>query len=256
MTAQAVLASFVPMQKPAENANSETYLCVAGELFLPLGQGAMWWAREETLILSDLHLEKGSSFARRGQLLPPYDTGATLGLVEALVHTLKPGRIISLGDSFHDPAAEARLCEADRMRIRKLTAQAEWWWVEGNHDPDPPASLGGQAAHELRLGGCVFRHEPTGEAGEVAGHLHPVARIKGRGRSLRRKCFITDGSALVMPSLGTFTGGLNVLDPAIAGLFGRGAMVFAVNADTVRLVSRKHLVAERSSDSARNGWRL
>lgn len=256
MTVHAGLATVCPMLKPDTTASSQTYLCVAGELFLPLGQGAMWWAQEETLIVSDLHLEKGSSYARRGQLLPPYDTGATLSLVEALVRQYTPGRVISLGDSFHDPAAEARLCETDRQRVRRLTAQTEWWWVEGNHDPDPPASLGGQAAHELRLRSCVFRHEPTGEPGEIAGHLHPVARVSGRGRSLRRKCFITDGRALVMPSLGTFTGGLNVLDPAIAGLFASGAMVFVANANTVRLVNREHLVAERLSDSAKAGWRL
>ncbi|WP_084396118.1 ligase-associated DNA damage response endonuclease PdeM [Henriciella aquimarina] len=219
----------------------DTFLCVAGEMFLPTGQGALWWERERTLVVSDLHLEKGSSYARRGQLLPPYDTGATLSLVEQLVRQFQPDRVISLGDSFHDRRSEARLSPDDRSRIRTLTAATQWHWVEGNHDPDPPADLGGQGAKVLHLGACVFRHEPTGEVGEIAGHLHPVAKIAGRGRALRRKAFITDGSSLVMPSLGTFTGGLNVLHQAMDEIFHQGAMVFAANGTSVSLIERRAL---------------
>ena len=184
---------------------------------------------QRTLIVSDLHLEKGSSYAQRGQLLPPYDTGATLKLVEPLIGRFAPERVISLGDSFHDPAAEARLSPGDRLRIRTLTASTDWIWVEGNHDPDPPAHLGGRGEKVLRIGDCVFRHEPTGEEGELAGHLHPVAKVTGRGRSVRRKCFVTDGERMILPSLGRFTGGLNVLDPAISRIFVAGHMVFGTS---------------------------
>lgn len=234
----------------------ETFLCVAGEIFLPVGPGALWWADQKTLIVSDLHLEKGSNFASRGQFLPPYDTGATLTLVERMAEAFRPKRIISLGDSFHDPQAERRLGGDEAHRIRRLTGSTDWVWVEGNHDPDPPAYLGGSAAKVLSQGKCVFRHEPTGEAGEIAGHLHPVARVGGRGRALRCKSFVTDGRSLIMPSLGTFTGGLNVLDAAFVGLFPDRPMVFVVNETKVHLVEYAMLRPDRTSPAANSLRRL
>ena len=244
------------MSAPLRNTGYTLQLHLRGELFTPLAQGALWWAAERTLIVSDLHLEKGSSYARRGQLLPPYDTSATLKLVETLVAEFEPDCVISLGDSFHDPLAEARLSPAERLRIRALTAQTDWVWVEGNHDPDPPAHLGGRGAKVLRKGNCVFRHEPTGEPGELSGHLHPVARVKGRGRSLRRKCFVTDGHRLIMPSMGTFTGGLNILDEAVSRHFSDGLIVFAAGDTQVHMVDRK-LLAHDSANAHRGGrWRL
>jgi len=214
-------------------------------MFLPVAQGALWWPSERLLVVSDLHLEKGSNFASAGQLLPPYDTRATLTAVEALVDAFDPRTVVSLGDSFHDRQAEFRLGADAVSRIRRLTSRVEWFWVEGNHDPDPPAHLGGIGAISLVRGNIVFRHEPTGTYGEIAGHLHPVARIAGRGRSLRRKCFVTDGSSLVLPSLGAFTGGLNVLDAAITTLFREGAMVFATNGTRVHHIDQKRLRPDR-----------
>ena len=232
------------MTSLARNATSQTYICVAGEMFLPTGEGALFWAKERTLIVSDLHLEKGSSYGRGGQFLPPYDTGQTLGLVERLACRLKPSRIISLGDSFHDRRAEERLSSSDIERIRKLTSEHDWLWVEGNHDPLPPAELGGRGGHEFYFGSMVFRHEPTGQVGEIAGHLHPVARVSARGRAVRRKCFVTDGDALLMPSLGSFTGGLNVLDPAISDGFSAGAMHFVSGGESVHFVDRRSLIPD------------
>lgn len=233
----------------------ETFLCVAGEIFLPTGQGALWWPSERVLVVSDLHLEKGSSFARRGQLLPPYDTSSTLGIVESLVNAFRPETVVSLGDSFHDPHAEYRLGQKAVTRIRRLTDAVNWLWVEGNHDPVPPACLGGKGMREFRKGPCIFRHEPTGEAGEVAGHLHPVARVAGRGRSLRRKCFVTDGVSLILPSMGTLTGGLNVLDANMADLFADGPMVFAINGTRVHHVKRAQLRPDRLDEArAKRNW--
>ena len=229
---------------PALNS-TETFLCVSGEMFLPLAEGALWWPQERVLVVSDLHLEKGSNFASRGQLLPPYDTCSTLTLVERLVEFYQPRAVISLGDSFHDRQAEVRLGVQNIQRIRALTARTDWHWIEGNHDPVPPAHLGGNGSNELRIRSCVFRHEPTGARGEIAGHLHPVARIASRGRALRRKCFITDGNSLVLPSMGTFTGGLNALDPVVSDLFETGPMVFALNGSRVHHIERENLRPDR-----------
>ena len=240
------------LQKPV----NETRLHVRGQLLTPLPEGALWWAATRTLVVSDLHLEKGSSFAARGQMLPPYDTSATLSVVEALVRAFHPDRVISLGDSFHDRTAERRMSDDDAERVRGLTSTTDWVWVEGNHDPDPPAHLGGRAAKVLRCGDIVFRHEPTGESGEIAGHLHPCTRISSRMRSLRRRCFVTDGERLIMPALGAFTGGLNVLDEAFSPCFPDGGMmVFAMARDAVIPVSNKRLQPDRGRVE-HGRWRL
>ena len=156
--------------------------------------GGLWWEASSVLVMSDLHLEKGSSYAARGQMLPPYDTRATLGRVIRLVEALQPATVILLGDSFHDPRARARMSPDDVAALRRLTNLSDWVWIEGNHDPAPPADLGGRTAFELTIGTITFRHVPSeGSApGEVAGHLHPCARVVGRGgRSVRKRCFVT-----------------------------------------------------------------
>ena len=228
-------------------------LQIAGEWLVPLAQGALWWPAGETLVVSDLHLEKGSAYARRGQLLPPYDTDATLSQVEALARAYSPKRIISLGDSFHDRGAEVRLSQRATERITALTGAYDWFWVEGNHDPLPPRHLGGHGAHILELGTLVFRHEPTGLPGEIAGHLHPVAKVAGRGRSLRRRCFATDGERLVMPALGAFTGGLNVRDEAFSSLFPDGVMALTMGDARIYAVRGRQLLPDGPKATT---WRL
>lgn len=234
------------MSAAVQKQMRETHLHVRGEMLTPLPVGALWWSAQRTLIVSDLHFEKGSSFAAAGQLIPPYDTSATLAEIESLVEAYRPERIISLGDSFHDSDAEWRMVDRDAARIKALTSATDWIWVEGNHDPDPPKELGGRAAKVLRLNDLVFRHEPTGEIGEIAGHLHPCAKVLSRVRSLRRSCFVTDGQRLIMPALGAFTGGLNVLDEAYAPCFPDGGMmVFAMTRDAVIPISNKRLIPDR-----------
>lgn len=237
-------------------SSRETQLHLQGEWLTPLPQGALWWASERTLVVSDLHLEKGSSFAASGQMLPPYDTRATLTIVETLVKKFDPQRVISLGDSFHDRHAEARMVDADTDRVRRLTSQTDWIWVEGNHDPDPPKHLGGRAEKVLNMRDIVFRHEPTGESGEIAGHLHPCAKVFSRVRALRRRCFVADGERLIMPALGAFTGGLNVLDEAYSSCFPDGGMmVFAMSRSAVIPISTKRLVHDRVRP-AQSQWRF
>ena len=231
----------------------QTLLHLAGEMLTPLAEGALWWAARRVLVVSDLHLEKGSNYAAAGQMLPPYDTGATLARVERLAAALRPEIILSLGDSFHDRRAEQRLPEAYVARIKALTAAHDWVWIEGNHDPDPPAHLGGRAAKVLRMDRLVFRHEPEGEAGEVAGHLHPVAKVAGRGRSVRRRCFASDGARLVMPAMGAYAGGLNILDRAFGAVFPEGCMAFAIGEARVYSVAQKSLLPDGHAGSL---WRF
>lgn len=196
-------------------------LGVMGVVMEAFPEGALWWADTRMLVVADLHLEKGSSFARRGQLIPPYDTGETLGALARLIARLQPHVVVALGDSFHDDEAASRLTVTHRVMLKGLQIGREWIWISGNHDPSAPQDVGGQAMDELAVGRLVFRHEPRPgrTEGEVAGHLHPSARVYGRGRSVRRRCFASDGYRLILPAFGAYTGGLDVLDRAFDGLF-------------------------------------
>jgi len=179
------------------------------------------------LVVSDLHLEKGAALARRGALLPPYDTAETLARLAAVLADHRPRIVVSLGDSFHDGEGSARLPDPYRERLAALMAGRDWYWIAGNHDPDAPAGLPGRAVQELAVGGLTFRHAPRRGAGEgeVAGHLHPGARIVLRGRSVRRPCFASDGRRMILPAFGAYTGTLNILDRAYHGLFGMDRLV-------------------------------
>ncbi|EAQ36970.1 metallophosphoesterase [Nitrobacter sp. Nb-311A] len=192
---------------------------VAGAGFAADLTGALFWERERLLVVSDLHLEKGSSFAMRGVLLPPYDTIATLMRLAAVIRRFDPRTVIALGDSFHDRDAHGRLSARDREALSTLQARRHWIWISGNHDPEPPSGLGGIVATELMMGGIVFRHEPTGAFGEIAGHLHPKARVSTRGHSMERRCFASDGARMVMPAFGAYAGGLSIRNRAFARIF-------------------------------------
>jgi DNA ligase-associated metallophosphoesterase len=200
---------------------------VAGVALVIDPAGALYWPEQGVLVVSDLHLEKGSSFARRGMLLPPYDTAATLARLVGLIARYAPRLVIALGDSFHDGDGPARLVPSDRAALAALQRGRDWLWIAGNHDPDPVDGMGGRCAGVLALGPLVFRHEPSAEApdGEIAGHLHPVARLSLRGRAISRRCFVSDGRRMVMPAFGAYAGGLSVRDHAFAGLFDRGTLV-------------------------------
>ena len=194
---------------------------VNGETLLLDPCGAAFLPAHATLVFADLHFEKGSSYARGRQFLPPYDTHATLLRMARAIARHKPARVIALGDSFHDPDAADRLGDDERELLLALGQAAHFTWIAGNHDPHPPAWLGGDVTDGARLGGLTFRHEPLTifHAGEVAGHLHPCASVAKWGRSVRRRCFVSDGLRLLLPSFGAYTGGLDVGDTAIASLF-------------------------------------
>jgi len=192
---------------------------VAGVTLVADLSGALFWDAERVLVVSDLHLEKGSSFAARGVLLPPYDTVATLGRLAAVIAYYDPRMVIALGDSFHDRNAHERLSAPDRETIAALQTRRDWIWISGNHDPALPSDLGGIVASEVAIGPIVFRHEPTGAAGEIAGHLHPKARVATRARWMERRCFASDGERAVMPAFGAYTGGLSIRDEAFARIF-------------------------------------
>jgi uncharacterized protein len=183
--------------------------------------GAVWWAAERTLIVADMHFEKGSAFAARGQLLPPYDSTVTLSKLTRVIARHRPQRLIALGDSFHDVGAGARMEEAVFAALSALSASLEMIWITGNHDPEIPSALRGTRHAELVLGPLIFRHEPQrgSQPGEIAGHLHPAAKVVSERGKVRRPTFVTDGARMILPAFGAYAGGLNCMDQVIAGLF-------------------------------------
>ena len=216
----------------------DSQLVIADVAFLADLSGALFWKEQSLLVVSDLHLEKGSSFAARGVLLPPYDTVATLSRLAAVIARHDPRRVIALGDSFHDRSAHERLAAPDREALAAMQDRRDWIWIAGNHDPHLPPDLGGAVASEVAIGSIMFRHEPTGAAGEIAGHLHPKARIATRGRAMERRCFACDGERAVMPAFGAYTGGLSIRDKAFAKIFQSAGLMAHVLGD-----NRLHAIA-------------
>jgi uncharacterized protein len=202
------------------------YVNVNGAMLHLDHHGAIWWPAERTLVVADMHLEKGSSFAARGQLLPPYDSAATLAKLARLVARHRPRRLIALGDSFHDVGAGARMDGSALEALIALAASLDMVWITGNHDPEIPDGLPGARLAELTLGPLLFRHEPLAgaQAGEIAGHLHPAAKVASERGRVRRPAFATDGSRMILPAFGAYAGGLNCREPAIARLFGERPM--------------------------------
>jgi len=211
-------------------------LHMAGERIMLCPMGVALWPARATLVVADLHLEKGSHFAGRGRMLPPYDTRATLEALQRALRRHAPRRVLLLGDSFHDKEGSARLTAEDSALLGRLFAGREVIWVLGNHDPSPPDSLPGTAVNEWADGPIVFRHIalpglPRHGLGEISGHFHPKASVATRAGHVTRPCFLGDGRRLILPALGAYAGGLDVCDPAYAPLFPRGARAFLLGQD-------------------------
>jgi uncharacterized protein len=213
-------ASSQPGASSPSRTRADQDIVVGSVAFAADPAGALYWPAQGTLVVADLHLEKGSSFAARGVLLPPYDTAFTLAHLACMVTHYAPRCVIALGDSFHDGGGPARLTNNDRDALYIMQRGREWIWITGNHDPEPAEGIGGEFKLAMTLGPLTFRHMPSGESGEICGHLHPVARVSHRGRMVSRRCFAADSDRMVMPALGAYTGGLNIRNAAFADFFG------------------------------------
>jgi hypothetical protein len=213
---------------------------LAGERVMLDPAGVLYWPAAKLLAVADLHLEKGSAAARRGALVPPWDTRLTLDRLVRSVGFWRPETVVALGDSFHDRAGPSRLPAVEADRLRRIAAGARLFWVLGNHDPVPPEGLPGEHGDTFRLGPLAFRHEARGrrpaaraegERAEICGHHHPKARVATRAGTISRPCFVADAGRMIMPAFGAYTGGLDVLHPAIAELFPRGGRAFLLGAE-------------------------
>jgi uncharacterized protein len=208
-------------------------LSFAGHDLRALPEGALYWPARRALLVADLHFEKASWFAARGQMLPPYDSLATLAQVEALVARTGARELWCLGDSFHDSAGCERLAPEARARLTALTGALAWTWITGNHDAVLVDHCGGQVVEEAEVDGLVLRHEadPRDPRPELSGHFHPKLRLRLRGRQVARRCFVATTTKLILPAFGTLTGGLDVDHPEIVRAVGRPAQALVALED-------------------------
>ncbi len=215
---------FSPKQRTPSSTRPGTLsrIPLGGMDFIPDLSGALFAPDFKALLVADLHLEKGSSLARRGVRLPPYDTRDSLRQLQVAIAATSPAQLIFLGDSFHDGEARSRIDDSDLQTLRAITNDYQTIWITGNHDPSPPKDIGGAVASEVELGPVTLRHEPrrhSAAAFEIAGHLHPAASIAQRGRRIRCRCFIGDDRRIIMPAFGSYTGALSITSEAFDGLF-------------------------------------
>lgn len=201
-------------------------IALSGQTFVGDQCGTLYWPAQRALIVADLHFEKGSARCAQGALLPPYDTRETLLKLADAIDRYRPECVICLGDSFHDPGGCLRISEDNLQVLGLLQEGRRWIWVRGNHDPQVDPRVGGEVVETVVRGGFTLRHDPKEipVTREIAGHLHPAARLSIHGARLRRRCFVSNGRRLVMPAFGAFTGGLNVLDAAFAPIFGNDGL--------------------------------
>lgn len=214
----------VPVSFPpnSEKRDSGAPLGFAGEELVLTRSHALYWPKERTLLVADLHLEKGSWYAARGQMLPPYDSRETLERLADTIKAFGARRVITLGDNFHDDAGTCRLEPYAAGMLEGLIRSLDWIWVKGNHDEEMPRTFGAESFGELEVSGVILRHEArSGETRpELSGHYHPKMRVRVRNRHIARPCAVVSRSAegadrMIAPAFGAYTGGMDAGSPEI-----------------------------------------
>lgn len=198
-----------------------------------LPHGALFLPARRALLVADLHLEKASWYAAAGQMLPPYDSIATLTDLARTADQAGAAEIWCLGDSFHDDAGCQRLPDEAERLLRGMTARMRWTWITGNHDAEMTNRCGGDIAEEAQLEGLILRHEadPCDPRPELSGHFHPKLRVSLRGRLVARRCFVASATKLILPAFGALTGGLDATHPEIIRAVGGSAQALVPVAD-------------------------
>lgn len=229
--------------------SSSCRILLSGKSFVADHTGALYWPAEKTLIVSDLHLEKGSYLTDEGVVLPPYDTSSVFEKLEEALDRYDPHRVIALGDSFSTDA-DAYLSAHDADWLYDLMEERDWYWICGPEQAEVPECFGGTVLPHVTLGGIKFRYEPVRApvSHEIAGRMHPVAQISEYGHVMRGRCYVSNGMRLILPSMGKYSAGANVLGSTFDSLLGHeGLFVWAINAGRVMQVASGQLLEEMAA---------
>ncbi len=221
----------------------------SGKSFLGDPTGTLFWPGENTLIVAGLHLAQGSYLEEQDVLLPPYDTATAIQKLEEAIDRYDPERVIALGNSF-GAVQRGGLTRSRRDWLLEMMEGREWFWILGPNDAPLPEGIGGVALPFLTLGGLKFRAEPVRApvANEIAGSLHPIAQVSQFGHVVRGRCFLANGMRLIVPSIGNYSEGLNVLSPELDPLLGQGGVfVWFVSGGRVAPIASAQLIDDRAA---------
>ena len=199
-----------------------------GKTWLLDASGTAYLPEADWLVVSDLHLEKGSYLRCYGNPVPQLDSQATLRRLSQVLERYQPATVICLGDSFHDTDSVSRMQDADLATLASLIGQVpRWCWVLGNHDPAIPDSIGGERCTHLLHNTVGLSHEPEvhwpGADYQLVGHFHPKTRIRQGRHVYRGKSFLIGQNLMIMPAFGQYTGGLWIDDDVLTSLIPPGA---------------------------------
>jgi DNA ligase-associated metallophosphoesterase len=183
--------------------------------FIMDGGGILFWPARSLLIVSDLHLEKGSYFASMCQPLPVYDTLDTLNRLQIIIEKYQPEHVVALGDNMHDAKALQRMMPQDLAYLKKLCSSVnQWSWIVGNHDKDDYSTsvLSGMNFYNvITIDNIVLSHDYCQDVEyQIIGHYHPKISVKTKIRGVNGKCFVVTDNKILMPAFGSYTGGLDV----------------------------------------------
>lgn len=229
--------------------NGACRILLCGKSFIADRTGALYWPNEETLIVSDLHLEKGSYLSDDGVVLPPYDTMSVFERLEDALDRYDPHRVIALGDSFCGDT-DTRLSAHDSDWLYDLMEDRDWYWISGADQAPIPEQYGGTVLPNVTLGGIKFRYEPVRApiSHEIAGRMHPVAQISEYGYVTSGRCFVSNGMRLILPSMGKYSQGFNVLGSSFDSLLGHeGLFVWLIHGGRVSQVASGQLLEETAA---------
>ena len=194
---------------------------IRGERFIFDKSGSIFLENLKTLIFSDLHLGKSLSFADHGNLIPPFDLDETLLNLKNIIERYKPKRLISLGDSFHENKSIQKMKRKYVYIINNLLRKVDITWIEGNHDSNLlfKDKIQGNFKNFYKLKNFKFVHSKSliDEVNlfEFSGHYHPKITLKFNGVNYSYKCFILTDNFCILPSFGTYTGGLDIKSNAL-----------------------------------------
>jgi metallophosphoesterase superfamily enzyme len=224
-------------------------ILLSGKSLVADSTGALFWPAENTLIVADLKLSHCSYLEGEDVLLPPYDTVSAFEKLEEALDRYDPGRVVALGNSFAGCESNS-LSPHQKDWLLDMMEGRDWYWVVGPEGTQPPGGIGGTAVPQIMLTGIKFRAEAVRApvANEIAGGLHPVAQISHYGHVTRGRCFVSNGMRLVLPSIGDYSAGTNVLSPDYDPFLGQGGLfVWFISRGRVHPVAPPQLIEDRAA---------